>query len=323
MPRLMQDRPAFDILPFRNVDNSMLVWEQYDNFKGLQQVRGYNGQPPTVKPVGIKQYSMVPGVYGEFMPIDELELSVRRTIGTFGDPVNLSELVMLKQDHLLQRRLDRQEYIIWTLLATGTFSIPGQHGSIIHTDTFPLQTYTSINPWSNLSTSAPLADFSAVQLLSRGFSVDFGAAAVAYMNRFTFNNLRQNTNAQDLYGRRTAGLGTFNNLQGINALLIGDDLPQIVVYDMGYQAEDGSDRGLFTPFIPNNVVIVIGKRPAGQTIGEFRLTRNVNNPDMSPGPYMRVLDRGEIEVPRNIEVHDGWNGGPVLSFPSSIVVMAV
>jgi hypothetical protein len=139
------------------------------------------------------------------------------------------------------------------------------------------------------------------------------------MNRATFNNLRSNANSTDLYGRRTQGLGTFNNLQGINQLLTGDDLPQIVVYDQGYLDEFNN----FVPFIPVNKVIVVGKRPAGQPIAEYRMTRNANNPDLAPGPYMRVIDTGEIVIPRSIEVHDGHNGGPVIYFPSAVVVMSV
>ncbi len=320
MPRLTQDRPIFDHFPIRSVNEQLLIWEQYDNFRGLQQVRGYNGQPSRVNPVGIKQYNMQPGVYGEFIPISEQELSVRRQIGTFNVPIDLTDLTLEKQDQLLQRRLDRIELIGWTLLSSGTFSVAGPTGSIIHTDTFPIQTFTATISWSNYTGATPLNDFSQVQLLSRGRSVDFGAAATAFMNRATFNNLRQNANPVDMYGRRTAGLGTFNNVGGINQLLTGDDLPQIVIYDLGYLRETD---GTFFPFIPANTIIVIGKRPAGQKVGEYRMTRNVNNPDMAPGPYMRVIDTGEITVPRNVEVHDGHNGGPVLFFPSAIVVMNV
>lgn len=319
MPRLTQDRPIFDIFPVRSVNESLLIWEQLDNFKGLQSVRGLSGQPARVTPVNLRQYQMQPGVYGEFIPINELELTTRRVAGTFGSPIDITDLVLEKQDQLLNRRLDRIEYIGWTLLATGTFSVSAPNGGVLHTDTFSIQTYSAGVGWSTSATSTPLADFSAVQLLSRGHSVDFGASATAFMNRATFNYLRSNTNSADLYGRRTQGLGTFNNLQGINQLLMGDDLPKVVVYDQGYL----DDSGTFQPFIPANKVVVVGKRPAGQPIAEYRMTRNANNPDLAPGPYMRVIDTGEISIPRAIEVHDGHNGGPVIFFPSAVVVMSV
>jgi hypothetical protein len=324
MPRLTADRPVFDFFPIRTLDAAFLIWEQLDNFRGLQQIRGLNGSPPKVQPVGLKQYVYTPGFYGEYIDINEQEITERRAPGTFGQPINISDLVLERQDQLLQRRLDRIEFILWTLLATGTFSVPAAPsitgGSpVVHTDSFPLQTFTAAVTWANFSASTPLADFSAVQLLHRGHSVDFGAVAKAYMNRGTFNNLRSNVNGSDIYGRRTAGLGTFNNLQGINQLLTGDDLPEIYVYDDGYFTETGQ----FVTFIPNNTVIVVGERPAGQVVGEYRMVRNANNADVAAGPYMKVVDWGEMKVPRLVEIHDGHNGGPIIYYPSAIAIMNV
>ncbi len=41
-----------------------------------------------------------------------------------------------------------------------------------------------------------------------------------------------------------------------------------------------------------------------------------------PGPYTLVIDRREDEVPRQIQVHDGHNGGPVIYYPSGVVVLS-
>ena len=53
------------------------------------------------------------------------------------------------------------------------------------------------------------------------------------------------------------------------------------------------------------------------------MTRNANNADMAPGPYVKVVDNGELAVPRNIQVHAGHNGGPVLKYFGSVVIMNV
>lgn len=319
MPRLTADRPAFSIMPIRNTNDVLLIWEQMDNYIGLQQVRGLNGQPTRVKKVGLKRYLMEPGYYGEFQVIDERELTTRRQQGSWDQPVNISDLVMVAQDQLLGRRLDRIELIVWTLLTTGFFSVSTADGVLAHTDRFNIQTFTSVVPWATVATGTPLNDFRQVQLLGRGKSTSFGGASTAYMNRTTFNNLINNTNTADLFGRRTQGLATINNLTDFNKLLTGDDLPGIVIYDEGYI----DDNNVFQLFIPNNKVVVVGKRPAGQVVGEYRMTRNVNNGALQPGPYMKVIDRGEDTVPRTIEVHDGHNGGPVIYFPGAIVVMNV
>jgi hypothetical protein len=320
MARLLEERPVFGFFPVRDVDASQLTWEQEDNYQGLQQVRGLGGEPPKVTKTGVKRYTMFPGIYGEFEPIDEVELTLRRQYGTWGTPVGIDDLVMRVQDKLLLRRRDRIEAIVWTLIVAGVFSVAGPNGAILHTDAYTTQTFSAVVPWATAATATPLADFRAVQLLSRGHSVNFGAMATAYMNRVTYNALISNTNQADLGGRKGGGLQSINGPGMLNQLLAQDDLPQFQIYDEGYLSEPS---GAFVPFIPNNKVVVIGRRPGSAPIGEYRMTRNVNNPNMAPGAYQKVLDHGDRRVPRLIEVHDGHNGGPVLYYPSAIAVMNV
>jgi hypothetical protein len=315
-PRLTANRPIFDVLPLRTVDNHLLEWEQVDNFIGLQQIRGLNGQPTRVKQIGGKRYAMIPGIYGEFALLDELELTVRRGWGSFAGPINVTDLILEKQNQLLQRRYDRIELIGWTLLATGTFSV-SDGASVLHTDSYTTQTFAAGVAWATVATATPLADFRAVQLKSRGLSVNFGAGGRAYMNRTTFNSLLSNTNANDFGGRKAQFGESINGPLGVNRVMAADDLPEIVIYDMGYI----DDTNTFQLYIPNNKVIVVGQRPAGQVVGEYRFTRNATNPDRAPGPYMMTVE--SERPPKTIEVHDGHNGGPVLYQPSSIVVMTV
>lgn len=322
LPQLTQDDPLFDILPIENKDSDILMWEQKDDYYGLATARSLNAPATKVDPVGLKRYRMEPGYYAEFMSIDELELTRRRQIGTFNQNIDISDLVMDRQEMLLTRRIARIKKIGWDLLSSGTFSVADPLGGIRHTDTYTTQTFNSSVAWSTAATSTPLADFRAVQLKHRGYSVSFGKDAMAFMNRTTWNYLIANTNAADLYGRRTQGLGTYENVDDVNKLFAGDDLPQIYVYDEFYKADASDTDG--TLFIPNNKVIVVGKRKSGVKVGNYWMTRNAQNPDLGPGPFTMVRDSGDYqEVPRKIEVHDWHNGGPVLLFPSSIVIMDV
>lgn len=318
IPALEMNDPIFEHFPTVNVDSHVLSWEQMDNYKGLQQIRGLNGQPKRVNAVGGNRFTMEPGVYGEFMNIDELELTTRRPWGEFNGSVDISDLVMQKQDQLLQRRVDLIKSILWTLVTTGTFTIANELGQTMYAGTFAVQSYTAGVAWGTSATATPLANFRAVQLLSRGYSVDFGPRARAYMNRVTFNKLVSNTNSNDLAGRRVTGLLSVLNLDEINAINAGEGLPTIVVYDDGYL----NNAGTFVPFIADDKVVVIGARPGNQALGDYAFTRNANNPNMAPGPYQKVIDREE-DVPRQIVVHDGHNGGPRLYFPSAIVRMNV
>lgn len=319
LPRLTAARPIFARFPMVAHDAAMVLWEQEDNYTGLQQVRGMNGAPPRVNRVGLKRYASQPGIYGEYLPLDERTLTERRQYGTFGTPVDVQDLVADAQRQLLQRRLDRVESIIWTLLTTGTFAVTGPSGAVLATDSYTTQTFSAAINWSSQATSTPLADMRAIQLKHRGHSVDFGVGAEAYINRVTLNQFLSNTNAADLGGRRGAGLSTINGPEQLNQLLAMDDLPTLVVYDQGYL----DDTSTFQPFIPDGDVVVIGRRADNAPIGEYQLLRNANNPGMGPGPYMKVIDTEEREVPRSVQVHDGHNGGPAIRFPSAVVAMSV
>jgi hypothetical protein len=200
-------------------------------------------------------------------------------------------------------------------LIDGTFTATGHEGQVLHTDTYTLQSFTANVKWSTAATSTPLTDLRQVQIKARGSSVNFGRQAKIYMNQVTFNYMVANTNTADLYGRRVTGLATINSQNQMNELLTMDNLPQIVIYEEGYY----NDSGVFTLYIADGEAVVVGVRQTGVPIGNYQMTRNANNPDMAPGPYMRVIDNLERTIPRQIQVHDGHSGGPTLYFPKAVV----
>lgn len=319
MPNLQADRPIFEIFPTKTVNDFYLDWEQRDNYRGLMALRGLNGPPSKVNPVALNRYIMAPGVYGDFRELDEQQLTTRREIGTWGDTEDVTQMVLESQQQLMSRMYDRMEQTGWTLLATGTFGVALPNGAIANTDTYTTQVFNAGVPWATSATATPLKDLRSVQLLHRGHSVRFDATSTLYINRVTWNNLISNSNPADLYGRRTMGLGIVNNVTDFNKLATGDDLPSISIYDNGYL----NDSGTFVPFIPNATGVVVGKRPPGQTIGEFRLCRNTNNSGSAPGIYSKVIDNTDRAVPRTVQVHCGYNGGIALYYASAIVIMNV
>jgi len=315
--------PIFEFFPITTSWSANLAWEQRDNFMGLQKVRGLNGEPGRVAAVGAKRYIMEPGYYGEFGTIDEKELTERRPYGQFAGTVSIDDLVMERNRQLAHRENNVIRYIIWKLLTAGKFDVAADDGTIKHTDAYEFQSVSAAIPWSASATAVPLANFRAAQALGAAHGVNFGAGATAFMNRSVFNEMSANTNANDLAGKRTAGLATVVGLDEVNRVMMADDLPTIKVYDEGYQA----DATTFTRFLPNDIVVIIGKRVAGDPIGEYRMTRNVNNPNGEPGSYQKVVDAATPNnpnpVPRKIDVHRGHNGGPVIFYPSGVIVMSV
>ena len=312
MPALTLNDPLFGFFPIEEEDTAHVTWEQGDNVTGLQNARGMGGKPTRVKRVGQKKYVMEPGIYGEFIPLDEIDLTDARMIGGT-DNVDLTSQVLRISDQLQARFVDRVRYIGWTA-CQGTLSVLGQDGSILHSDSYPVQTASAAVAWGTVATATPMKDFRTWKLLQRGKGCSFGRGAKAYMTTATVNNLLNNTNAADLAGKRTSGGSSVMTLSEVNKILLDADLPEIVEYDEGYIATGGS----FTTFIPDNKVIIIGKRSDGSRIGCYKMTRNANNKGGKPGQYVKVVV-DEDAVPMEAVVHNGHNGGPAIEFPGSII----
>jgi hypothetical protein len=335
-PELVQrgsaGRVGIELLPIQSVNAAKVRWSQQDNYFGLQHLRGMDGQPTHVNRVGQKTFEYEPGVFGEFIDITEQELTIRAgSVDVSAVPINVQDLVVDAQRQLIARELDRIESSNWTLLTTGTIKIDiaGPQGVMIgYSDTYVIQTFTAAIPWSTIATATPARNFQSVQQLALGKSVDLGSGATAYMNSVTANNLLNNTNASDLAGRRIGSGGTFNSLNDINQFLLGQNLPKVQVYDEGYvPAAPGGIAGTFKKFIPDNLVVVIGRRTSGARLGQYITTRNASN-NFQPGSYQYTIDRAngvlaEKRTPANIEIHRGHNGGPTIFYPSAVVVMNV
>jgi hypothetical protein len=301
----------------------MIQWTIDDDDYGLQQLRGLDGSPIHVTPTGRNSYTVEPGYYGEFETVTEKELTEAGGSILGEVKLDISTNVARRARQLVAREITRIRYIVWTLLTTGTFSVSGKGSTIIHTDTFSIQSGNG-SDWSTVATATPIADMRTVQQTGSQYGVNFGSSAKAIMNRVTANRMLSNTNSADLGGRRTLGGGTVNSMSETNRIVMGEDLPEIVVFDEGYKA----DNGTFTKFIADDKVVYVGTRGDGDVIGEYRMTTNVNNPNRAPGSYDFVADYAQginapKIVPPKIEVHRGHNGGPVLYRPSAIYVQSV
>src|SRR5438874_717808 len=113
IPLLTQDDEAFKLFPQTTEDAVELQWEIIGNVVGLQAVRGLNGQPGVVKPLGANRFKAEAGVYGDFATIDEKAIVERRKLGTFSEAIAVNDLIYMAQDQLLAREIDRIRLMIW------------------------------------------------------------------------------------------------------------------------------------------------------------------------------------------------------------------
>jgi len=310
--------PIFRHFGIRNVDADTVIWEQGTNIFGLQQYRGAGGEYPPIPKQGVNRYVITPGYYGEKEVISETDILRLRRTGDFAAPIDIGGLIAAATRRLVQREIDRMRSIAWTLATTATFTVLGPDGvNAVHTDTYSTQSIT-FSTWANTSTATPLADLRRLKILQRGSGVRFDRTSYMYANQVTINYLMNNTNTNDIGGKRVIAVGgtesvtLTNNLAQINGILLDNDLPQIVPYDDGYLTSP--DPNSFTPFIADNRLVVFGARVDGEPIAYFEQTLNAET--MMPGPDINVV---ETSNPKNVSVYRGVNYAPTIQHPRSIV----
>lgn len=335
--RSAAERVGLQIFPIVTEDTYFVRWIQADNYYGLQQMRGLDGQPPKVTRTGEATYVYEPGVYGEHTEITERELLTRAIPGRPEIPIPIDDLVARDDNLLMQRELDRMENNVWNLIGNGVLSItlPGPNGPQVYNDSYTIQNYTSLVPWNTSATAAPIIDFQSVQQLEVGHGVDLGAGATAYMNQYTANLMLNNANTADFAGKRNQFGATLNDVGAMSNYFQGQNLPKIKVYDKGFQlipltGPITNVNTQFQKFIPNHRVIVVGARPGNSPVGNVKQTVQAMQPGggLRSGPYRYITDSSRglntaLKTPPLIQVHRGWNGGPVIFYPSAVVSMTV
>lgn len=326
-PQLTADDPIFQYFPIVNVEAFDISWHQRDDYFGMQQLRGLDGQPGIVTHRGSKEYAFAPGVYGEAYPISEKEIARKAELAQVsGRPMSLDKQIMEGNTFLLHREMVLIKYMLWTMVSTGVFSI-AKDSAVVHTDSFPIQAATCAVDWDTVATSTPLADFRSVQLLGPEEGCSFGAGAKAFMNRVTFNKMMNCQNTNDLRGQLSLILQSAGNfslgVKMVNEMMASQDLPEIVIYDKAYRLTKGA---ALTRYLATDKVVIFGQREDGEAIGQYSKCIDANNDPVGPGSYAKVWDSNVHDggrPPRRVEVHRGHTGGPEFHCPGAVVVLSV
>lgn len=309
--------PIFQQFPIKNGETNVVTWKQKDYAKGRMQIRGLNGHAPRVSALGDNTYLMQPGYYGEHVPIDETAMTIRSANTDFTKVINIDTLVMDANYQLEVRQGIAQRQVLWDLVTKGYFSVLDANGTISHAGSWNQKVLTSAVSYSNLAAATPFADLLSLPILARGYSVNLGSAAKVYGNQQTINNIVNNQNPLDFGKKFILGGASVNSLADVNLILGNQGLPSLNVWDEGWY----DDFNTFQLNIPNNTLVVFGKRLDNDPLGSFTLTTGVGG---GPSSYTKVIDKtGPNDAPPpSIQVHKGFNGGPELHYPNAIIRIA-
>lgn len=321
------------LLPFTEALTEKVQWDELDNDQGMTAPSNLRTDPKIDVRQGSKLREYTPMYFKETDVIREDELLRARAFGTLGGVIDISELVGRTLKSRQDKNWIRKETLTWAALQG---SISFNENGVIVNETFPVQTFTAPINWDLPATAAPLKDHGTVRLKFRGTGAR-ADGAVAYLNQTTLNALLANANQADIAGFRSENFrNTTFSLTDLNKIQAERKLPIYELYDEGFY----DSTGTFQTFIPDWIVIVIGKRQIGQKVGDFVSTpsfHRTRNGMPAPGmfailevngqgnPGMMEVSAAALGAGKNprIDITGGFYGGPRILYPRSVVVMTV
>lgn len=338
-PLLSQFAPGY-------VDSDKVQYHQYESPYGLTSLRGLGGAPPVRRMPGYRVYELDPGYFGDETQVNEAEITKGVQPGTLADPLDVKDWLgklMLDFHCMISSRF---RVTLADMLADGTVRITDSQGNVFQYTIPGYRTFTPGTAWvSSAATATPITDLLTQKaVLQKGTSTKFGAESTLQMNSATLANYFKTNQVQNVYrakfGASIIGLDGTADLQGVNQIHQGFDLPKIEVYDYGYfpTLADAKARTYanWVYAVPTNTVLWLGKRPGGQKLGQFQLTRHAGKVGMSDGnkyPSVSVQNEGgglkgieqglfvradyRPRMPNGYDIQVGFNGCPVLWYDDS------
>lgn len=354
MPDFMWDEitgegadPLVDALPLGYEDTSFVRWDQYQDPYGLLGQRGLDAPPQLVTMPGTRVYEAQPGYYGNVTQLRESELVVERQPGTVSDPLDIPDRLATLLLNFSCMAVSRIRQTISDLLRTGTFTNTNAAGNIVNS--YTVEDYQTFSPANDGNTGPGWAAFPATARpindmiywkaqAQKATSSKFDESAAQLCNPFVLVDLFKTTQIQVTYKNKFGATPVGLDSEGLNGILLGYKLPPLVEYDKGYfptlAAANARSKSLFTYIIPNKNLIWIGKRPKGQKLGQFKLTRHAGIAtagDIGKWPSVNVRDEAGYDWSKGLfvrtKIHDmspihydtemSFNACPVLGYGSA------
>lgn len=306
-------------------------WDERDHDRGLTAAHAMGTDPKIDKRMGSTLRKYTPICFKESDLLKEDEILRARQLGTMAGTLDLSDEIARIARNRYVKTMARIEKLRWDCLK-GAIAID-ENGVKVN-ESFAIQTHNVTTVWDDLDDARPLHDLNTVKLLFRKTGASAQGAKM-YMNQQTANLLLENNNPDDLKGFQNSNFTHLPySVEEMNKILAARGLPDIVVYDNGYVDEDNT----FQPYLAFGEVIIVGNRPAGQSVGDFMSTPSLHNQiggQPAPGYFAGIEVNGvpsdqagsvsmsQLGLGKNpkVEIFGGIYGGPRLIYPKSIIAL--
>lgn len=255
---------------------------------------------------------------GELLPLGLRQLFTEKDVLTIrkADPVQFQQALAQAAVETTQGTIVRMERAGVETLLTGKLTLSNERGVTQTADwgRNPNRTITSIaKPWSDPTTSTPLADFEAWNSLL-GTTVDW------LMNKATLALLRQSSQFMKLASIQLTGMPDAVTREFVNNQLSAYEVGDLRVYDAKFR----NDALVETNILPYGYVIGVPKGTAGKSV--WGVTREAMDPEnklmRKDWPGMVTLHE-RTSQPKQDWVNTSAIGLPVLGDPDKTIAIKV
>ncbi len=319
------------LLPPQPRDAQFIEWDELDYELGMTAPHNMNADPKIAGRPGSKTHRYAPLFFKETDVLKESDMLMPRSMGTLGGVVDVSADIARISKARVDKNFLRLEWLIWQTLKG---KLQYNENGVVVDETFPVQTQNALVDWDEAATATPIKDFQAMALRGRGLGVSFKKGATAYMNQTTANWLVNNRNDNDLWGYRNRdSVNATYSVEDVNKILVAQGCPTVEVHDEGCYDSAAN----FQLSLADGEVVVVGKRAAGEKVGDVILTPSLHHAAMisqggesrgffsivevngRPNPgAITLAELGGSKNPK-VEITGGFYGGPRLLYPKSVI----
>lgn len=304
-----------DMFPVEDHPVQAVEWDEYGPINGLASAHASGNKAKVVKHPIRKHHVERSLYFKEAMELTEEDVENIRQAGTYNQLAGEEEAMRMVET-LGLRQEARLEHLRWSMMAG---SVALDENGVKRTITYTLgSTPTAGQLWSLTSKADPIRD---MQTWAKTFRGKTNGPLKVFYNRTIGEYLSQNERVRELI-KRTSSVAELGpaNVGNMLAPLVGG-IESMTMYDEGYTTEGG----VYTPFIAENKIFMVGRPVRGQRLGAFKTTPSAHNGGLKPRPGKFVITKDDLEKgdPPVFKVISGIKGVPILQHPDAILYATV
>lgn len=322
-----------EVAPIENYKTYYVEWDQLDDDFGMTSPHVLGTMPRIESRPGSSRRQYDPANFKQSEMIDEGEILRSRSLGTFGQTVDLSTEVSRRLGVGNGKTFTRMEWCVWRMME-GLLQF-NENGVAVKEE-FPTQKFQTTVPWSDRQNATPLKNITNACKLFAGTGAK-ASGGFLYLNQNDLDDLLNNRNDDDLWGERGVNFtaATFT-LEQVNVIFTGRGLCTVKLYDEGYK---GADKE-FHRFIADGKPCIKGKRQVGQVVANFASVISIHrtqNGQPAPGMFSFLNVNGQPNTGSStvdlaalgqdpnpsLKLTYGIYGGPIAWYARSIISMDV